>query len=144
MVNKPLLDRWNRVAVFMIMTALNVCNLKYELDTVKKFPENLPSRVGYEIVESKYNNGELAPSTLLLESENTLSDEQIDYEEIDSVRLAGITEDSKAAKLSAALTMNPYSTKAIDILKSSRARPTPFLTSCLFGAMFTTATSQPN
>ncbi|MCT1401355.1 hypothetical protein M4D81_20240 [Paenibacillus sp. p3-SID867] len=140
------------MAVFMIMTALNVFNLKYELDTVKKFPENLPSRVGYEIVESKYNNGELAPSTLLLESENTLSDEQIDqflkklenYEEIDSVRLAGITEDSKAAKLSAALTMNPYSTKAIDILKSSRARPTPFLTSCLFGAMFTTATSQPN
>ena len=37
-------DRWNRVAVFMIMTALNVFNLKYELDTVKKFPENLPSR----------------------------------------------------------------------------------------------------
>ena len=66
------------MAVFMIMTALNVFNLKYELDTVKKFPENLPSRVGYEIVESKYNNGELAPSTLLLESENTLSDEQID------------------------------------------------------------------
>lgn len=76
-------------------------------------------------MESKYNKGELAPSTLLLESENALSDEQIDhflkklenYEEIDSVRLAGITEDSKAAKLSVALTMNPYSTEAIDFIE---------------------------
>ena len=145
-VNKPLLTG-GIVAVFMIMTALNVFNLKYEFDTVKKFPENLPSRVGYEIVESKYNKGELAPSTVLLESENALSDEQIDkflkklenYEEIDSVRLAGITEDSKAAKLSVALTVNPYSTEAIDFIESSRARLTPCLTSCLFGAMFTTA-----
>lgn len=123
-VNKPLLTG-GIVAVFMIVTALNVFNLNYEFDTVKKFPENLPSRVGYEIVESKYNKGELAPSTLLLESENALSDEQIDhflkklenYEEIDSVRLAGITEDSKAAKLSVALTMNPYSTEAIDFIE---------------------------
>ena len=135
----------------MIMTALNVFNLKYELDTVKKFPENLPSRVGYEIVESKYNNGELAPSTLLLESENTLSDEQIDQ----FLKSWRITKKSTPSawpasrkiprqKAQRALTMNPYSTKAIDLLKSSRARPTPFLTSCLFGAMFTTATSQPN
>lgn len=123
-VNKPLLTG-GIIAVFMIVTALNVFNLKYEFDTVKKFPENLPSRVGYEIVESKYNKGELAPSTLLLESENALSDEQIDqflkklenYEEIDSVRLAGITENSKATKLSLALTMNPYSTEAIDFIE---------------------------
>ncbi|MGE7826854.1 MMPL family transporter [Paenibacillus sp. NPDC093718] len=123
-VNKPLLTG-GIVAVFMIMTALNVFNLKYEFDTVKKFPENLPSRVGYEIVESKYNKGELAPSTVLLESENALSNEQIDqflkklenYEEIDSVRLAGITEDSKAAKLSVALKVNPYSTEAIDFIE---------------------------
>lgn len=123
-VNKPLLTG-GIVAVFMLVSALNVFNLKYEFDTVKKFPDDLPSRVGYEIIESKYNKGELAPSTILLESENALTEEQTDqfrmklesYEEIESVRLTGITEDSKAAKFSAALTLNPYSTEAIDFVE---------------------------
>jgi len=123
-VNKPMLTG-GIVAVFMVVTALNVFNLNYEFDTVKKFPEDLPSRVGYEIVESKFNQGELAPSTVLLESENALSDEQIEQfldklgssDAVDSVRLAGMTEDAKAAKFSAALTMNPYSTEAIDAME---------------------------
>ena len=123
-VNKPLLTG-GIVAVFLFVSALNVFNLKYEFDAVKKFPEDLPSRVGYEIIESKYNKGELAPSTILLESENALTEQQTDqfrmklegYEEIESVRLTGITEDSKAAKFSAALTLNPYSTEAIDFVE---------------------------
>lgn len=123
-VNKPLLTGLT-VAVFMVVTALNVFNLKYEFDAVKKFPEDLPSRAGYEIVESKFNKGELAPSTVLLASETELTEKQLDqflkklenYEEIDSVGLAGVTEDSRAAKFSAALTINPYSTEAIDFVE---------------------------
>jgi len=123
-VNKPMLCG-SVVAVFMLITALNVFNLTYEFDTVKKFPKDLPSRVGYEIVESKYNKGELAPSSILVESNPALTDEQIEqivmklesYDEINSVRLSGITEDTKAVKLSAALTMNPYSTGAIDFME---------------------------
>lgn len=67
-VNRPWLTG-GIVAIFMLITALNVFNLSYEFDTVKKFPKDLPSRIGYEIVESKYNKGELAPSTVLLESD---------------------------------------------------------------------------
>lgn len=123
-VNKPLLCG-SIVTVFMLISALNVINVSYEFDTVKKFPKDLPSRVGYEIVESKYNKGELAPSTVLLESEQALTDEQIELltgklesnNEIDSVRLSGITDDSQAVKLSVALTMNPYSTEAIDYIE---------------------------
>ncbi|MFC6331036.1 MMPL family transporter [Paenibacillus septentrionalis] len=123
-VNKPMLCG-SVVAVFMFITALNVFNLTYEFDTVKKFPKDLPSRVGYEIVESKYNKGELAPSSILVESNPAITDEQIEqivmklesYDEINSVRLSGITEDTKAVKLSAALTMNPYSTEAIDFME---------------------------
>lgn len=126
-VNKPLLTG-GIVVVFMMITALNVFNLKYEFDTVKKFPEDLPSRVGYEIVESKYNKGELAPSTVLLESETALSEDQIgqfieklnSHEEISSVRTSGIKEDYTAAKFSVALTMNPYSTEAIDFVEELR------------------------
>ncbi|SDX35241.1 putative drug exporter of the RND superfamily [Paenibacillus sp. PDC88] len=128
-VNKPLLIG-GIVAVFMVITALNVFNLRYEFDTVKKFPEDLPSRVGYEIVESKFNKGELAPSTVLLESEAALSEDQINqflgklenYEEISSVRTSGITEDTTAAKFSVALTMNPYSTEAIDFVEELRSQ----------------------
>lgn len=128
-VNKPLLTG-GIVAVFMVITALNVFNLRYEFDTVKKFPVDLPSRVGYEIVETKYNKGELAPSTILLESEAALSEDQINqflgklenYEEINSVRTSGVTEDTTAAKFSVALTMNPYSTEAIDFVEELRSQ----------------------
>ncbi|MDF2723506.1 MAG: hypothetical protein K0Q59_3181 [Paenibacillus sp.] len=128
-VSKPLLTG-GVVAVFMIVTALNVFNLKYEFDAVKKFPEDLPSRIGYEIVESKFNKGELAPSTVLLESDKALTGEQIgrfteklqSYEEIHSVRLIGTTTDAKAAKFNMALTTSPYSTEAIDFIEELRTQ----------------------
>jgi putative drug exporter of the RND superfamily len=133
-VNKPVMTG-GAVAIFMVVTALNVFNLNYEFDAVKKFPKDLPSRVGYEIVESKYNKGELAPSTVLLESEDTLTAEQIDqfqkklnnYDEIDTVRLSGVTEDSKAIKLSVALTMNPYSIEAIDFVEELQGQSSAIL-----------------
>lgn len=128
-VNKPRMAG-GIVAVFLVVTALNVFNLQYEFNMVKSFPDDLPSRVGYEIVESKYNKGELAPSTVLLESENALTDEQIaqflnrldDYEGIETVRLSGITEDAKAAKFSVALNLNPYSTEAVDFVEELRGQ----------------------
>ena len=133
-VNKPVISG-GLVAVFLVVTALNVFNLDYEFDTVKKFPKDLPSRVGYEIVESKFNKGELAPSTILLESGEALNEDQIEqfrsklesYEEIDSVRLAGISEDSKAVKLSTALSLNPYSTEAIDFVEQLQGESTSIL-----------------
>lgn len=133
-VNKPLLSG-GLVAIFMVVTALNVFNLQYEFDTAKKFPEDMPSRIGYEIVESNYNKGELAPSTILLESVNALADEQLDqflekleaYDEIDSVRLVGITDDSTSAKFSAALTLNPYSPEAVDFVEELRSQSSAIL-----------------
>ena len=59
----------------MVITAFNVLNLDYEFDTVKKFPEDLPSRVGYEIVEAGYDKGELAPSTLLIVSDKAMTED---------------------------------------------------------------------
>lgn len=127
-VNKPLLTG-GVVAVFMVITSLNVFGLKYEFDMVKNFPEDLPSRVGYEIVESKFNQGDLAPSTVLLEAEHALSEEQLtafierlnSYQAIGSARLSGTTEDGKAAKISASLSMNPYSVEAIAFMNELRA-----------------------
>jgi RND superfamily putative drug exporter len=126
-VNKPGISG-GIVAILLVATALNVFNLDYEFDTAKKFPEELPSRVGYEIVEARYDKGELAPTTLLLASDKGLTRDDATavsrrlemYDEVASVRLIAQSEDSKAMKLSIALSMNPYATESIDFMKSLR------------------------
>ncbi|MEH7179121.1 MMPL family transporter [Neobacillus vireti] len=126
-VNKPGISG-GIVGIFLVITALNVFNLDFEFDTVKKFPEDLPSRVGYEIVETRYDKGELAPTTLLIESDEALVEEDVtaitgklqEYKEITSVRLTAQSEDSKAIKLSVVLAMNPYSTEAMDMIQDLR------------------------
>lgn len=126
-VNKPFI-LGGFVALFMIVTALNVGNLQYEFDTVKKFPENLPSRIGYEIVEKNYNKGDLAPTTVLVVSEQQVTKQKVEQfinklqanKEIDSVRLVEQNESGEAVKLSIALTNNPYSLEAIDFIEQLR------------------------
>ncbi|OHX50791.1 MMPL family transporter [Cytobacillus oceanisediminis] len=126
-VNKPGLSG-GMVGIFMLITALNIFNLDYEFDMVKKFPDDLPSRVGYEIVESRFDKGELAPSTLLIVSDQKLdetdasaiTDKLQGFDEIASVRLSALSEDGKAAKMSVALSINPYSTEAITFMENLR------------------------
>lgn len=117
------------VLVVLAISALNVFNLKYEFNTVKGFPEDMNSRIGYEIVESKFNKGDLATTTVILTNETALTDEQISayrdrlvaYEEIQSARLSGQTEDGLAAKLTMSLSLNPYTTEAIAFMEQLQA-----------------------
>ena len=116
------------VALLMVVMALNVFNLKFEFDTVKAFPEDLPSRVGYEIVESKFDKGELAPTTFLVEGDAAITDDQITaltsllegHEGIASVRFQGVTDDNENAKFSLALDENPYSPEGMEVIDSLR------------------------
>lgn len=126
-VNKPGLSG-GIVGIIMLVTALNVFNLNYEFDTVKSFPKDLPSREGYEIVETQYKKGELAPTSILITSDKTISEDQIEAlrsrllkeDNVASVRLIGITEDTKSLKYSMTLDFNPYSVEAIDLIKELR------------------------
>lgn len=126
-VNKPWLSG-GIVALLMVITSLNVLNLEFEFDTVKSFPENLPSRQGYEIVEEKFDKGELAPTSLLVignepltEQQTTaLSEQLMAYDEVASARLSGQTEDGEALKYSIALSLNPYSVEALDFVEQLR------------------------
>jgi len=126
-VNKPGLAG-GLVAILMAVAALNIFNLNYEFDMVKSFPKDLPSREGYEIVESRYNKGELAPTTVLVTSKDALNEQQIEAirsslqsaEHVASVRMSGVTDNSLALKLSMALDLNPYSVEAIDLLEELR------------------------
>ena len=126
-VNKPGLAG-GVVAVLMIAGALNVFNLNYEFDMVKSFPKDLPSREGYEIVESRYDKGELAPTSVLVASDQPLTEQQIEgfrsslanQDAVASVRLVDVSEDAKAFKLSLTPDYNPYSVEAIDWLSALR------------------------
>ncbi|NME05338.1 MMPL family transporter [Psychrobacillus sp. BL-248-WT-3] len=126
-VNKPFLTG-GLVFVLMVITALNMFNLKFEFDTVKSFPEDLPSREGYEIVESNFDKGELAPTSILVESNSNLSDDQVEdlrvlleeQENVASVRLTNANEEQSLVKYSLAFDINPYSTEAIDHMDDMR------------------------
>jgi RND superfamily putative drug exporter len=116
------------VALFMLITAVNVFNLEFEFNSVKNFPEDLPSRVGFEIVEEKFNKGDLAQTTALIKGDHLTADdvqEVADYfaenKTINSARPAGITEDGTRAKITLSLAENPYSTEAIEFLDEYRA-----------------------
>lgn len=125
-VNKPFLTG-GTVLAFLIITALNIFNLEYEFNTVKGFPDDLPSRVGFEIVEEKFNKGDLAQTTILVEGKNLsqenlaeLSDFLNDNDNIASARISGITEDGHYAKITVSLDDNPYSPEAIEFVKDFR------------------------
>ena len=117
------------VALLMVVMALNVFNLKFEFDTVKAFPEDLPSRVGYEIVESKFDKGELAPTTFLVEGDKEITQDQVTaltsllegHEGIASVRFQGLTDDQLNAKYSLSLDENPYSEEGMAVVDDLRA-----------------------
>ncbi|MCP2035445.1 RND superfamily putative drug exporter [Planomicrobium sp. HSC-17F08] len=133
-VNKPVLSG-GLVAILMLVSAINVINLEFEFDTVKSFPEDMPSRVGYEIVEEKFEKGEIAPSTLLVVSDEPISEEAAaalseqltSYDEIASARLSGQTENGEAVKYNLALSINPYTTEALDFVESLRDDSTALL-----------------
>lgn len=130
-VNRPGLSG-GVVGIFLLITALNVMNLDFEFDMVKNFPKDLPSRVGYEIVETRYDKGELAPTTLLIESNKALTQKDITalteklqkHDKIASVRLTSQSEDSKAIRLSIVLKTDPYSPESMRVIEELR-RVTP-------------------
>lgn len=112
------------ILLLLILTALNAFNLKFEFDMVKSFPDDMDSRVGYEIVEDRYNKGELAPTTVLYVSDNELSEEQIqtladtltDQPNIASVRASAVNDNSQAIKYSMSFDISPYSVEAVERL----------------------------
>src|SRR5690606_9181371 len=63
------------VGLFILISATYNLNLKYEFDLIKSFPEDMPSRVGYELLEQKFAPGDLAPTSVLVESDTTISEE---------------------------------------------------------------------
>jgi putative drug exporter of the RND superfamily len=115
------------VALFLLITAANIFNINYEFNPVKNFPDDLPSRVGFEIVEENFNKGDLAQTTVLVTGKDLtdellqeVADQLASDKNIGSARVSGVTDDGKYGKITVSLAMNPYSTEAIEFLGDYR------------------------
>lgn len=124
-VNKPVLSV-ALIGVFLLISASNIFNLEYEFDTMKSFPDDMPSRMGYDILEEKFHKGDLAPTTVLFEGDEALTEEQQEnlrtvleeQELVLSVRANGITEDNKVINYSLTFEEGPYDMITIDAMET--------------------------
>src|SRR5699024_6696865 len=130
------------IFVVMLVVSLNVLTNEYSFNLIKSFPEDMESRVGFELLEDNFAPGELAMTTLIVES-----DEPLDVSELVTFRehllkkegVANVTPDlsdenivnfgkamwlneaETVAKLSIVFDGNPYDIETMEYLNSLRA-----------------------
>ena len=113
------------IGIFLLLSASYLLNLNYEFDTMKSFPEDMPSRQGYEVLEQKFEEGDLAPTTVLLEAEEPVTQsgmetlQQILSEEplVSHVRPGETAESGKVVTFQLTFDENPYALKTIDAME---------------------------
>ncbi|MEH7113133.1 MMPL family transporter [Neobacillus niacini] len=116
------------IGIILLASALNMLNLKYEFDTMKSFPADMPSRLGYEILEEKFEKGDLAATTVLFEAKEEITVEQqtklletlADQEVVSNVRPNGTTSDQKVVQYSLTFKESPYAVETMDALEKMR------------------------
>lgn len=114
------------VGIFLLLSASNMFNMKYEFNNMKSFPEDMPSREGYEVLEEKFEKGELAPTTILFESNSAVSEEEqtaladqlAEKELVNNVRISDISDDEKAISYSLVFDEGPYEVETMDALEA--------------------------
>lgn len=126
-VNRPAISA-AAIGLILFASALNLLNLNYEFDTMKSFPKDMPSRQGYEILEEKFEKGDLAPTTVLfVANERTTSEQQaalldtlVNQPLVSGVQPNGTTTDQKAIQFRLTFSEGPYDVKTMDALEKMR------------------------
>lgn len=133
-VKKPVISI-TVIGLIMLASALNMLNLNYEFDTMKSFPKDMPSRVGYEILEEKFEKGDLAQTTVLIEAKEKITQEQqaklfetlADQDLVSNVRSNGTAADEKVLQLSMTFKESPYAVETMDALEKMRDKENQLL-----------------
>lgn len=123
-VNKPKIAAGS-ILLILVVSALNLFNLNYEFDTIKSFPADMPSREGYEIIETEFAKGDLAPTTVLFESESEITEQTqaslieqlLKQDLVNTVRATGVSEDGLAVQFQLTFKESPYSSETMDALE---------------------------
>lgn len=123
------------ITFIMVAFSINVANIQYSFNILKSFPEDMESREGFEILESKYSPGSLAPTTVLISSDSEIENESLvaliaeleKQEGIESIspsseailqdRSSILSENGEAARLQMILDEDPYSLAAIETIQ---------------------------
>ncbi|MEL3959968.1 MMPL family transporter [Lysinibacillus endophyticus] len=117
--NKP----WLVIIVTLVVLgglALTSTQIKYNYDLLSSFPEDMPSREGFDIIAENFTPGELAPVKILVDTKDeeinlTSQIESLSY--IDLVNEPVTSEkDSNIQYYEADLNVNPYSNEAMDLI----------------------------
>jgi RND superfamily putative drug exporter len=123
---------WRFILIITTLLSIGIfqafaASLSFNL--LESFPDDMSSKKGYEQLAQAFSEGELAPMTLLLESEEDLSELQFAefikvlerQEDVKEVRVEGnpFAQNSlKQAKLTLIWKSNPYDTAAFNALKN--------------------------
>lgn len=92
--------------------------IKYTYDLLSSFPEDMPSREGFQIISDAYSPGELAPVSVVIDTDGkdvALQKTLEDYEmaaNISSPQNGTVNTD--IVKYDVTLSINPYSTEAME------------------------------
>ncbi|WP_059173266.1 MMPL family transporter [Bacillus sp. FJAT-27445] len=114
------------VSAFLLLSAGNMFNLKYEFNTMNSFPEDMPSRKGYNILEEKFEKGDLAPTTVIYEGKEAVSEDQqkalatelSSKALVSNVRLNGVAEEGRVLNYQLTFVESPYSVEAMDAMEA--------------------------
>lgn len=118
------------IGAFLLLSASNMLNLNYEFDTMKSFPKDMQSRQGYEILEEKFEKGDLAQTTVLFEAKDAVSAESqedlravlSDQPLVSNVRLNGTAKEGRVIQYSLTFDESPYAVKTMDALEKMRGK----------------------
>src|SRR5699024_6523131 len=72
--NKPIASVIS-ISVILLVFSINIFGLNFEYNTLKSFPDDMPSREGYHILENKFEKGTLAPTDVIFEANDPLTEE---------------------------------------------------------------------
>ncbi len=133
---KPIISLCAMV-LFLIVSASHIFQIEYEFDTMKSFPDDMPSRVGYEMLEEKFEKGILAPTTVIYEGNGIIeeSDEQRIKEELEkqhlvnSVQVSDRTDDDTVVSYTLTFSSGPYDTETLDAFEEMRDQAEKIVTS---------------
>lgn len=125
--SKPRIVASTLLIVFVLL-GFNTLNMNFQFDSISSFPKDMPSREGYEKLEQHFPKGDLAPTTIILKSDEIVSDEKVaefillvsKYDEVKKVSVSEITEDGRFAKFSLSFEDSPYVLKSLDALDELR------------------------
>lgn len=133
--------------VLLLLASVNIGSMKFSFNQLESFPDDIPSRQGFELLADHFPPGELAPVDIVVTSddkidvdedfadkinglEDSIKDQggieeitpDIDKDELDDDDLPSdfLSDSNETMKLQATLKDNPYDQSSLDVIEQLR------------------------